>query len=188
MQPGDLKINGYYTNGSEVRHVLTIVRNEVIRYNHLSGPVPEVDRLYKRDNGIWHCRCTPADFAEWAHGRVAPDSVDAVEAASLSSVRIRKGIHLQVGETYWSGGDCLRKVLALNVSERTGLVEVFFAHEHEGMTGDQQCLPEAAFFSRPTTRVTFGAESLAAWLASDAPHDGRLRIFDKPLLAAFKYG
>lgn len=194
MRLTDLRENAYYTNGDgEFRHVSKVIYNWAllsiaVEFNHLSGAEPR-NALYEGTvNDIGTFTEAASSFLDWASHEVPHDSFDAVEAISLSAQVVKRGIDLKLGETYWSGGDCLRKVSALEWDERCGLVNVRFRHvlgedgrvseECDNLIHDLFWLREEEFLNRPTVLVNFSAETLQAWLASENPHNARQRIFD----------
>lgn len=194
MHYSELRKNAYYTDGAgEVRFV-TKAEWDIehsylaVDFNHLSGAEP-MHGVYKGTaNDIGSFGITGCQFLDWASHEIPHDSFDAVEAISLSAEVVRRGIDLKLGETYWSGGDCLRKVSALEWDERGGLVNVRFRHvlgedgrvseECDELINDLFWLREEEFLNRPTVLVNFSAETLQAWLSSENPCNARQRIFD----------
>lgn len=189
-----LRENAYYTNGAgEFRHVTKVTYDWArmsicVDFNHLSGAEPRCAVYEETINDIGSFKQDAVGFVEWAGHEVDQDSFDAVEAISLSAVQITRGIDLKLGATYWSGGDCLRKVSALDWDEQGGLVTVRFRHllgedgrvseECDELINDLFWLHERDFLKRPTVLVNFSADTLQAWLDSESPHNARQRIFD----------
>lgn len=190
-----LRENAYYTDGAgECRHVTKVTYDWAqlsigVDFNHLSGAEPRSAFYEETINDIGSFKQDAVGFLEWASHEVPQDSFDAVEAVSLSGLKVVRGIDLKIGATYWSGGDCLRKVSALDWDERGGLVNVRFRHvlgedgrvseECDNLINDLFWLREEEFLNRPTVLVNFSAETLQAWLDSENPHNARQRIFDQ---------
>jgi hypothetical protein len=201
----DIKKNGYYfnANGLEARHVVKI--SEVspgdvqVYYSLLSGVQPGFEHhgfqpeskhfSHHAADGVVHYICRHKEFLAWVDREIPQDSLEAVEAISLSAFQVKTGIKLKLGQTYWSGGDCLRKVTGLTWNERLNTVEVRFYHllgtdgrvseECDDFWNDTFYLSEEEFLNRPTVLVNFGADALQSWLASPSQGSGQPRIFDQ---------